>query len=104
MYRIYRWDAAGGRANLTNANPHSQGANIGGGWAYDLHLVARDGYVVWVNDKANDAGAITNAIGRHTVRQVTQGSYTRVGVPAEGGYVGNNSYDFALVNGVVRFR
>lgn len=103
LYCIYRWDVAGGRANLTNPNPHSRAANIGGGWAYDLHPVARDGYVVWVNDKANDAGGITNATGRYTVHQVAQGSYTRVGVPAGVGYVGNNEYDFALVNGVVRF-
>jgi hypothetical protein len=103
LYCIYRWDAAGTRANLTNPNPHSRATNIGGGWAYDLHPVARDGHVVWVNDKAADTGVVTSATGRYTVFNVGAGTYTRVGVPAGVAYVGNNSYDFAVVGGVVRF-
>ena len=103
LYCIYRWDAAGTRTNLTNANPFSQATNIGGGWAYDQHPVARDGHVVWVNDKAADTGAITNASGRYTVFNVGAGTYTRVGVPTGVNYVGNWSYDFAVVGGVVRF-
>ena len=83
--------------------PFSQATNIGGGWAYDQHHVARDGYVIWVNDKAADTGAITNASGRYTVFNVSAGTYTRVGVPTGVNYVGNWSYDFAVVGGVVRF-
>jgi hypothetical protein len=95
--------ADGTRSNLTNPNPYSQASNIGGGWAYDLHPVARDGYVVWVNDKAADTGVATSATGRYTVLHLASGTYTKVGVPAGVNYMGNWNYDFAVVGGVVHF-
>ena len=103
LYCIYQWTADGARSNLTNPNPYSLAANIGGGWAYDLHPVARDGYVVWVNDKAADTGVATSATGRYTVLHLASGTYTRVGVPAGVNYMGNWNYDFAVVGGVVHF-
>jgi len=103
LYCIYQWMADGTRSNLTNPNPYSQASNIGGGWAYDLHPVARDGYVVWVNDKAADTGVATSATGRYTVLHLASGTYTKVGVPAGVNYMGNWNYDFAVVGGVVHF-
>jgi hypothetical protein len=103
LYCVYQWGPDGTLANLTNPNPFSRATNIGGGWAYDIHPVARDGYVVWVNDKAADTGVVTNATGRYTVHNLQTGTYTRVGVPAGVTMMGNNSYDFAVVDAVVHF-
>ena len=103
LYCIYQWAADGTMVNLTNPNPYSRASNIGGGWAYDLHPVARSGYVVWVNDKAADTAIQTNATGRYTVYNVNTGAYTKVGVPAGVNYVGNWNYDFAVVSGVAHF-
>jgi hypothetical protein len=103
LYCVYQWGPDGSITNLTNPNPYSRATNIGGGWAYDTFPVARDGYVVWVNDKAADTGVVTNATGRYTVFNVQTGTYTRVGVPAGVAYVGNHSYDFAVVGGVLHF-
>ena len=103
LYCIYQWGSDGSIANLTNPNPFSRATNIGGGWAYDQHPVARDGYVVWVNDKAADTGVATSATGRYTVYNVQAGTYTRVGVPAGVNYLGNWNYDFAVSSGVLHF-
>ena len=103
LYCIYQWAADGTMVNLTNPNPYSQASNIGGGWAYDLHPVARSGYVVWVNDNAADTAVQTIATGRYTVYNISTGTYTRVGVPAGVNYVGNWNYDFAVMSGVVHF-
>jgi hypothetical protein len=103
LYCIYQWGTDGSVANLTNPNPFSRASNIGGGWAYDQHPVARDGYVVWVNDKAADTGAATSATGRYTVFDVQAGTYARVGVPAGVNYLGNWNYDFAVTGGVLHF-
>jgi hypothetical protein len=102
-YCIYQWGADGSISNLTTPNPFSRASNIGGGWAADQHPVARDGYVVWVNDRAADTGVITSATGRYTVFDVQAGTYTRVGVPAGVNYLGNWNYDFAVAGGVVHF-
>jgi hypothetical protein len=59
--------------------------------------------VVWVNDGAADTGLVLNATGRYTVFNVQTGTYTRVGAPAGTIGVGNNSYDFAVVGGVLHF-
>ena len=99
---IYQWGADGSIANLTNPNPYSRATNIGGGWAYDLHPVARDGYVVWVNDGAADTGVPTQATGRYTVFDVQAGTYARVGAPAGVTGVGNWNYDFAVTGGVLQ--
>ncbi|MEN9416415.1 MAG: hypothetical protein RI988_35 [Pseudomonadota bacterium] len=102
-YCIYLWGANGQVTNLSNPNPYSAAANIGGGRAADQHPVARGDWVVWVNDKAADTGVITNATGRYTLFNLQTGTYTRVGVPSGASYVGNWSYDFAVVDGVVHF-
>lgn len=93
---IYQWGSDGSVKNLTNPNPFSRAANIGGGWAYDQRPVARDGYVVWVNDGADGTG-------RYTVYSVASGSYTPVVAPAGVRGVGNTGYDFAVTSGVLQF-
>lgn len=103
LYCIYQWGTDGSVTNLTNPNPFSRATNIGGGWAYDQHPVARDGYVLWVNDKAADTGVATSATGRYTVYNVQAGTYTRVGVPSGVNYLGNWNYDFAVSGGVLHF-
>ncbi|MFM7703657.1 MAG: hypothetical protein ACKO6D_01835, partial [Rubrivivax sp.] len=103
LYCIYQWATDGSIANLTNPNPFSRASNIGGGWAYDQYPVARDGYVLWVNDKAADTGVVTSATGRYTLLNLQTGTYTRIGVPAGVNYLGNWSYDFAVSGGVVHF-
>jgi len=103
LYCIYQWAANGTQLNLSTLNPYSRASNIGGGWAYDQHPVAREGYVAWVNDKAADTGVQTDATGRYTVFDTAAGTYTRVGVPAGVRYLGNWNYDLAVVGGVVHF-
>ena len=103
LYCIYQWGTDGSVTNLTNPNPFSRATNIGGGWAYDQHPVARDGYVLWVNDKAADTGSVLNATGRYTLFDVQAGTYTRVGAPAGATGVGNWNYEFAVTGGVVQF-
>lgn len=102
-YCIYQWGTDGLVTNLTNPNPFSRATNIGGGWAAEQHPVARDRYVLWVNDKAADTGSVLNATGRYTLFDVQAGTYTRVGAPAGATGVGNWNYDFAVTGGVVQF-
>lgn len=102
-YCIYLWSANGSRSNLSTANPYSQAANIGGGWAYDLDARIHGDYVLWINDKVNDVGAITNATGRYTLYQISTNTYTRIGVPQGVNYLGNNEYDFSVTGTVVDF-
>jgi hypothetical protein len=103
QYCIYQWTADGTRVNLTNPNPYSQGATTSAGGIFDLHPVARSGYVAWVNDMVLDRPGPGRATGRYTIHNVATGTYTRVGVPADANYVGNWRYDLAVVNGVVHF-
>jgi hypothetical protein len=93
---IYQWAPDGSVKNLSNPNPYSAAPNIGGGRAYDLHPVARDGYVIWVNDQAGGTGW-------YTLYDVANGAYTRIAVPLSAQYVGNWNYDFAVQNGVILF-
>ena len=103
LYCVYLWSSSGSRTNLTNPNPYSQASNIGGGWAYDLHPQIHGDYVLWVNDKAADAGVATSATGRYTLFRISTGTYTRIGVPSGVNYVGNNEFDFAVNAGTVDF-
>lgn len=98
---IYQWLPDGTRRNLSNANPASRAANIVGGVAYDMNPVAKDGYVLWVNDHALDASGVGS--GRYTLYQVATGTYTRIDAPAGTDLVGNIRYDFAVAAGTVRF-
>lgn len=84
---VYMWKPDGTRVNLTAGNPWA-------GASYQVHPVARGGQVVW----CNDAGA-----GSYTLYDVAAGSYTQIAAPAEVAGVGNNSYDLAVVQGVVHF-
>jgi len=103
VYCVYLWTSSGSRVNLTNPNPYSQAGNISGGWAYDLHPQIHGDYVLWVNDKAADSGVATSPTGRYTLFQISSGTYTRIGVPSGVAYVGNNEFDFAVIDGVVDF-
>jgi hypothetical protein len=100
---IYQWQADGTVANLSNPNPHSAAANLGSGRTADQSPVPRDGYVVWVNGGAAEAGAPGQPTGRYTLYQVDTGNYTRIGAPAGAIQVGNSEYDFAVVGGAIHF-
>jgi PKD domain len=92
LYCVYQWDASGTRSNLTRPNPYSPTSNVGGGWAYDLHPVAKDGYVLWINDKAS-------AQGWFTLYKVSTREYTKIPAPSGVNYLGNWNYDLAVVGG-----
>jgi hypothetical protein len=81
---IYQWDAAGNRKNLSTDNP-------GGGFSQS-HPVARDGYVVWIND-----------LNFYTVYNVATAAYTQIDRPAGAAYSGNWQYDLVVKDGVVSF-
>ena len=93
---IYQWDATGAVLNLSNANPYSATGSVSGGRSYDLHPVARNGYVLWVNWAGTNPGG-------YTLYDVAANSYRQILAPAGFNYIGNISYDFALVGGVVHF-
>lgn len=87
---IYAWDAAGVRTNLSTASPFT------GGSSYQANPVARDGFVIWTNWNGPNVGS-------YTVYATGTGAFSRVSQPAGVNYPANTDYDFALVNGVVRF-
>lgn len=87
---IYSWDAAGVRTNLSTASPFT------GGSSYQANPVARDGFVIWTNWNGPNVGS-------YTLHSTGTGIFTKVSQPAGVNYPGNTDYDFALVNGVVRF-
>lgn len=93
LYCVYRWDGSGQRSNLTNPNPYSQTSNVGGGWAYDLHPVVKDGYALWINQGAKPE--------RFTLLEIGTGSYRKIDIPAGANYLGNWQYDLAVRAGVV---
>lgn len=93
LYCIYQWTGSGQRSNLTTPNPYSQTSNVGGGWAYDLHPVARKGYVIWINQHASPE--------RFTLLNISTGSYQKIDIPSGASYLGNWNYDFFVgANGV----
>jgi len=93
LYCVYQWDGSGKRSNLTTPNPYSQTSNVGGGWAYDLHPVVKDGYALWINQGAKPE--------RFTLLDLGTGSYRKIDIPAGANYLGNWQYDLALRAGVV---
>lgn len=94
-YCIYQWTADGSRRNLSNDNPYSAASNIGGGRTADQHQVAKDNFVVWVNDGASPAS--------YTVYDTTLGTYTKVAEPVGASGLGNWNYDFVMVANVLHF-
>ncbi|MCX7037098.1 MAG: hypothetical protein NT064_11110, partial [Proteobacteria bacterium] len=91
MTCIYQWESNGSITNLSTAN--SASAN-----RYDMHPVSHGNYVLWCNYQAPGGGSYTlYDVNTRSYRVITP--TTAVG--AQG--VGNNSYDFAVVSGVVHF-
>jgi hypothetical protein len=102
LYCVYLWDSSGAIKNLSNPNHYSAAANIGGGRAYDLHPVAKNGYVAWVNDKANTSGG-ANPTGWYTLYNIAQNTYTKIDSPVGAAYVGNWNYQLNVSAGTVTF-
>ena len=85
---IYQWSSSGSKTNLSSNNPYIK--------IYEENPVAHSGYVIW----ANTAGANP---GSYTLYDVAKGTYTKIAQPAGASYIGNNSFDFVVQNGVVSF-
>jgi Bacterial Ig domain len=85
---IYQWTPAGAKSNISNASP-----NRG---SYEQYPRAHGGYVIWIDWNGPN-------LGTYTMYNVATGAYTTINQPAGSNYMGNTSYDFAVVNGVVNF-
>jgi hypothetical protein len=93
---IYMWTPAGVKSNLSNASPNSPSGNVGGGYAYEQFPRAHNGYVIWIDYAGANAGT-------YTMYNVATRVFTTINQPSGANYMGNTSYDFAVVNGVVNF-
>jgi hypothetical protein len=93
---IYMWTPAGVKSNLSNASPNSPSNKVGGGSAYEQYPRAHSGYVLWIDWIGPNPGT-------YTLYNVATGAFTTIKQPAGANYMGNTSYDFAVVNGVVQF-
>jgi hypothetical protein len=85
---IYMWTPAGVKSNLSNASPNKA--------SYDQYPRAHGGYVIWINWNGPNTGT-------YTMYNVATGAFTTINQPSGANYMGNTSYDFAVVNGVVNF-
>ena len=93
---IYQWTPTGVKSNLSNASPNSPSNRVGGGYAYEQYPRAHNGYVLWIDY----SGANPDT---YTMYRVATGAFTTINQPSGANYMGNTSYDFAVVNGVVNF-
>jgi hypothetical protein len=93
---IYMWTPAGVKSNLSNASPNSPSSRVGGGYAYEQFPRAHNGYVLWINWSGPSTGT-------YTMYNIATGAFTTINQPSGANYLGNTSYDFAVVNGVVNF-
>jgi hypothetical protein len=85
---IYMWTPAGMRSNLSNASPNKA--------SYDQFPRAHKGYVVWINWNGPNSGT-------YTLYNIATGAFSTIKQPSGANYMGNTSYDIAVVNGVVNF-
>ena len=85
---IYQWTPAGVKSNISNAGPNKA--------SYDQYPKAHGGYVIWINWNGPNSGT-------YTMYNIASGAYTTINQPSGANYMGNTSYDFAVVNGVVNF-
>ena len=85
---IYQWTPAGVKSNISNASP-----NRG---SYEQYPRAHGGYVIWIDWNGPNSGT-------YTMYNVATGTYSTINQPSGANYMGNTSYDFAVVNGVVNF-
>ena len=85
---IYMWTPAGVKSNLSNASPNNK--------LYEQFPRAHGGYVIWIDAAGANAGT-------YTMYNVATGVFTTINQPSGANYLGNTSYDFAVVNGVVNF-
>ncbi len=85
---IYMWTPAGVKSNLSNASPNKA--------SYDQYPRAHGGYVAWINWNGPNSGT-------YTIYNVATGAFSTITQPNGANYMGNTSYDFAVVNGVVNF-
>ena len=100
---VYQWDPQGTLQNLSNSNVYSASPSDMGGRAYDRHSVAHDGYVIWVNDQANQA-QLLGGTGWYTLYDIAKGTYSKISPPDGSRLVGNNGYDFVVeANGALSF-
>ncbi len=100
---VYQWNPQGTLQNLSNSNVYSASPSDMGGRAYDRHSVAHDGYVIWVNDQANQA-QLFGGTGWYTLYDITKGTYSKISPPDGARFVGNNGYDFVVeANGALSF-
>lgn len=85
---IYQWTPSGVKSNISNVSP-----NRG---TYEQYPRAHGGYVIWIDWNGPNSGT-------YTMYNVATGTYSTINQPSGANYMGNNSYDFAVVNGVVNF-
>ena len=93
---IYQWTPTGVKSNLSNTSPNSPSSRVGGGYAYEQYPRAHNGYVLWIDYSGANPGT-------YTMYKVATGVFTTINQPSGANYMGNTSYDFAVVNGVVNF-
>jgi len=93
---IFQWTPAGVRSNISNPSPYSTSSYLGGAYGYEQFPRAHGGYVIWVDFAGPNPGS-------YTMYNVATRAYTQIKPPGGVNYPGNNSYDFAVVNGVVNF-
>ncbi|MCX7241265.1 MAG: Ig-like domain-containing protein [Burkholderiales bacterium] len=93
---IYQWTPAGVKSNLSNTSPNSPSSRVGGGYAYEQYPRAHNGYVLWIDYSGANPGT-------YTMYKVATGVFTTINQPSGANYMGNTSYDFAVVNGAVNF-
>lgn len=93
---IYMWTPLGVKSNLSNASPNSPSNKVGGGSAYEQYPRAHNGYVIWIDWIGPNPGT-------YTMYNVATGTFTTISQPTGANYMGNTSYDFSVVNGVVQF-
>jgi hypothetical protein len=85
---IYMWTPTGVKSNLSNGSPNNK--------LYEQYPRAHNGYVIWIDYSGANPGS-------YTMYNVATGVYTKINQPSGANYMGNTSYDFAVVNGVVNF-
>ncbi len=85
---IYMWTPSGVKSNISNGSPNNK--------VYEQYPKVHDGYAIWIDYEGANPGT-------YTLYNLATGAYTKINQPSGANYLGNTSYDFAVVNGVVNF-
>lgn len=85
---IYMWTPSGVKSNISNGSSNNK--------VYEQYPKVHAGYVIWIDYAGGNPGT-------YTLYNIATGVYTKINQPSGANYLGNTSYDFAIVNGVVNF-